>query len=662
MTLERIESFISKNKTTDPSTSTNDGDSVSGRKETKLDKRYPKTIGRFKIRACIGEGAFGTVYRAYDPQMEREVALKIPHWSTLRSDQHRSRFLREAKALAQLHHPHILPVYESGISETDEYYMASCYIKGKTLKKVNKRDLLDTRLKAKIIRDLAEALGYAHNVGIIHRDVKPENVLIDQKARPYLIDFGLASLEHDDLAITGEGALLGTPYYMAPEQADRENPPQNPALIDQYSLGVVLYELLCNRVPFYGPPEIVLAIMNIEDPPKPRSISPDIPRDLEAICLKAMARDPNERYKDCFAFAEDLRRYLHREPIKARKTKTGERVFRWAVKNPLLATSTLGLVIVSVLTIALLLFALKSAEQMEKERRGRAASEWSGLKANQEKDKAELKAEKSHQLAQQALQRAEQSLQKLKAQNELHKEYFRKLALGWEHLQNKDLQLGLKDFQSAATLENLSQDMDSHVKNCIAYIEKLIRQRSEQEFSFRQHLETGKKALHEKRGEDALKAFQLAEANQQEKNAQLEELLQKAEALAQSQSISTRIDKHLTEAKGFLEAKKYAEAVKTTIEALRLKPEVPEHALAVLKSAATLGAIKALKAEDGPKALIMIDQILIWKPDDEEAVKWKESILKALTKRKADNGKVQIKYIPVPVPVRPPPPPPRRPR
>ncbi|HEV3262376.1 MAG TPA: protein kinase [Gemmataceae bacterium] len=271
----------------------------------------PRQIGQFEIRARLGSGAFGAVYRAYDPRLEREVALKVAHPETLANPPAVERFLREAQAAAQLRHPHIVPVFEAG-RDGACYYIASALITGRTLAETLRAGRLDFRSSARLVRDLAEALHHAHRLGIVHRDVKPANVMLDAEGKAYLMDFGLAHWQGAPNRLTRLGDVLGTPAYMAPEQAKGQTGEAVPAS-DQYSLGVVLYELLCGQKPFSGPPQLVLFNAIRQPPPTPRTWQPTIPPDLEAICLKALAKRPEQRYPDCHQLADALRRWLAAE-------------------------------------------------------------------------------------------------------------------------------------------------------------------------------------------------------------------------------------------------------------------------------------------------------------------------------------------------------------
>jgi WD40 repeat protein len=272
----------------------------------------PAQIGRFRVRCRLGSGAFGTVYRAFDPSLEREVAIKVPRDGTLANPQARRRFAGEAKAAARLRHPHIVPVHEVG-QDGSRPYIVSAFIVGQTLSQAVAG--LDFSQAARIVADLAEALEHAHRQGIVHRDVKPANVMLDADGQAYLMDFGLAHLPEGNQ--TRLRAVLGTPAYLAPEQAEGWTGQALPAS-DQYSLGVVLYELLCGQTPFGGPPEVLLYNAVHAEMPPPSSVRPGVPAELERICLKALAKHPEQRYASCLHFAEALRRWLVQESIQGR--------------------------------------------------------------------------------------------------------------------------------------------------------------------------------------------------------------------------------------------------------------------------------------------------------------------------------------------------------
>ena len=292
----------------------------------------PTGIGRFQIRKWLGEGAFGIVYRAYDPRLEREVALKVPNSGVLKNPRRVKRFLREARAAANLRHPHIVPVFDAG-QDGDLYYIASAFIAGKELKDAIDDNGLEFSRAARLTRELSEALAYAHTQGIVHRDVKPGNIMLDENDHVHLMDFGLASRQDDESDLSTDGSVMGTPSYMAPEQAMGRKGEAQPSA-DQYSAGIVLYELLCGKVPWVGPPATVIHNQIHTEPDRPASIRKYIPKDLETICLKAIAKRPEERYANCQAMADDLRRWHDGEPIRARTMGPIERAARWMKRNP----------------------------------------------------------------------------------------------------------------------------------------------------------------------------------------------------------------------------------------------------------------------------------------------------------------------------------------
>ncbi len=291
-------------------------------------------IGRFQIRSALGQGGFGTVYRAYDPILDREVALKVPRVSSPSGE----RLILEARAAAPLRHPNIVAVYEAG-ADGDELFIAAEYVEGQTLTERISGKAIDPSLAAEWAKSLAEALQYAHHEGVVHRDVKPQNIMIGPTDRAQLMDFGLA-VSQSQQAGTGVGAaadseVAGTPAYMSPEQARGDSTGTGPAS-DQYSLGAVLYELLTGKPPFRGGPDVVATVAAETKPPAPRSLVLTIPRDLEAICLKAMTPQPGRRYASCRALSEDLGRFLNGELVRARWYSPLELAVYWAKKRPAL--------------------------------------------------------------------------------------------------------------------------------------------------------------------------------------------------------------------------------------------------------------------------------------------------------------------------------------
>lgn len=330
----------------------------------------PDRLGRFEILELLGKGAFGLVYRARDPELSREVAIKVPRSGRLRGQEEVERFLREARSAARLRHPGIISVYETGSDEGIPYIVSECIL-GETLADSVARARPGFRQAAEWVRDLAQALAYAHGEGITHRDLKPANVILDAAGKPHVSDFGLARLEGEDVTVTLDGEILGTPAYMSPEQARGDHDQVGPSS-DIYSLGVILYELLCHERPFRGSRTMLVYQVLQEEPRKPRSLNDHIPRDLETICLKAMNKDPLKRYETAADLAADLKRFLCGEAILARPVGLPERAWRWSRRRPLVAglLGLVGLLLIAVLGVSVVLTfqAEETRRQVEGER------------------------------------------------------------------------------------------------------------------------------------------------------------------------------------------------------------------------------------------------------------------------------------------------------
>jgi tRNA A-37 threonylcarbamoyl transferase component Bud32 len=276
-------------------------------------------LGRFRLLEVLGEGQHATVYRAYDPVLDRDVALKVPRRGLIKTAKALERFLGEAKALARLQHPRIVPVFEAGCAGA-RHYIAMALIEGRSLADRIIEGPLSIGRAVEIVADLAEALSYAHAEGIVHRDVKPANIRIDDRDAVYLMDFGIAYRPDSGEVPLPPGKILGTPAYVAPEQAQGGQTAVQPAS-DQYSLGVVLYELLCGQPPFCGPPSYVLFHAIHREPASPHTVDPKIPRAVAAICLKAISKRPERRHVSCQKFADELRGWLASEkPVAARRS------------------------------------------------------------------------------------------------------------------------------------------------------------------------------------------------------------------------------------------------------------------------------------------------------------------------------------------------------
>ena len=404
-----------------------------------------RRLGRFELGERLGVGAYGAVYRAFDPKLDREVALKVARPGTLEKERTKERFIREAKAAAQLRHPNIVPVYDAGTAG-DHYYIASAYVEGRSLDSIQNGDI-SLQQSAEIIAKLADALHYAHRKGIVHRDVKPGNIILDTTDEPHLMDFGLASREDSEQRLTTEGAVLGTPAYMSPEQAEGRSAEAGPAS-DQYSLGVALYELMCGETPFAGPIEVLVYNTLHKQPPRPRKGRPYIPIDLETICMKALSKRPELRYADCHELAADLYRWLNDEPIRARRAGYANRFVRWCRREPSLAAavavSTCLLLMVTGYSMhsARILASAAAREQallaQAQEEAGRARIEAQRAhRAFEEMNAARKEAEKEKLRAEQQSERAERALATAEKERRRAEDEAKKARLALDQLNNE---------------------------------------------------------------------------------------------------------------------------------------------------------------------------------------------------------------------------------
>jgi eukaryotic-like serine/threonine-protein kinase len=299
-------------------------------------------LGDYELLEEIGRGGQGIVYRARQKSLNRTVALKVIGLGQWATKAHLKRFRLEAEAAASLEHPCIVPIYEVG-ERDGACYFSMGLVEGGQLDAVAKREPMPLRHAAELIAKLARAVHYAHERGILHRDIKPGNILLDAKGEPHLTDFGLARLVETESTVTRTLEVLGTPSYMAPEQAVGNNAAVSSAT-DVYGLGAVLYQLFTGHPPFAGGTtfETVRLVLETE-PRQPRLLNPKVDRDLATICLKCLEKDPKRRYASALALAEDLEHWLKNEPILAHRTGIFTRGKKWVRRNPTIALLILSL-------------------------------------------------------------------------------------------------------------------------------------------------------------------------------------------------------------------------------------------------------------------------------------------------------------------------------
>jgi serine/threonine protein kinase len=453
--------------------------------------RFPVVPG-YEILEVLGRGAMGVVYKARHRNLKRMVALKMILAGDQANDLERDRFRVEAEAAAQLQHANIVQVYEVG-EQNGCSFLSLEYVNGGSLKERLRGTPQPVQAAAELVQVLAQAMDYAHRKGIVHRDLKPANVMLMQTGPsgprtlstpssggrgwggswlsqpgasestltatplvdqlygiPKIADFGLAKQLEGDSSQTRSGTILGTPSYMAPEQAAGRSKDVGP-LADQHALGAVLYELLTGRPPFHGATMLeTLEQVRFQEPVPPSRLQPKVPRDLENICLKCLQKEPSKRYPHASALAEDLHRFIRGEPILARPVSAPERVLRWCRRNPRVATLT-GSVIA--LGIALLFGSIYynvmlTEETKEKEKQRKFADEQAQLAKKNEAIAKEQRdrADESAKVAKEQRKLALTTLGSLitTVQNELKKEP------RTQNLRRKVLEIAMKDLQAVA--------------------------------------------------------------------------------------------------------------------------------------------------------------------------------------------------------------------
>ena len=305
-----------------------------------------RRIKHFELLSLLGEGGFGTVWRAKDMRLQRDVAIKIPRKDRIAATD-LAFFLREARAAAKLHHPNIVAIHEVGEDESSAF-IVSDLVDGVSLKSWIEATRLSSTEAAILVGKLASAAHHAHERGIVHRDLKPANVLLDQKGEPHVADFGLAKRETGDDSLAIENQLVGTPAYMSPEQANADHKAID-RRSDVYSLGAIFYELLTGQRVFRGELSMLLHQIQHAAPTPPRKVQPSVPRELEAICLKCLEKNRDKRYATAQELADDLHLFVGGETLRGIPTAIPNRVQKWIRRNRRFVLATILVTAVAVI-------------------------------------------------------------------------------------------------------------------------------------------------------------------------------------------------------------------------------------------------------------------------------------------------------------------------
>src|SRR5262249_10032213 len=313
--------------------------------------RAAPAVAGYEILGELGRGGMGVVYQARQVRLNRPCALKMILAGAHAHPEVAARFLAEARAIARLQHPHVVQIYHIGEAEGLPFLELE-YVEGGSLDRQLDGIPWTPRRAARLAEQLARGTAEAHRLGIVHRDLKPGNVLLAGDGAAKITDFGLAKALGSDSGLTRSESVLGSPSYMAPEQAEGRARQAGPAA-DIYAVGAILYELLTGRPPFRGPTALeTLEQVKAAGPVSPSRLVPGLPRDLETICLKCLAKEPGQRYPAATELAEDLRRFQAGEPIRARRIGGAERAWRWCRRNPTVSGLVGGIALALVLGMA----------------------------------------------------------------------------------------------------------------------------------------------------------------------------------------------------------------------------------------------------------------------------------------------------------------------
>jgi tetratricopeptide (TPR) repeat protein len=382
-----------------------------------------RCFGDYEIIRELARGGMGVVFQARQMSLNRKVALKMILAGQLADETDVKRFYTEAEAAANLDHPGIVPIFEVGQHE-EQHYFSMGFVEGQSLSHRLAGGPLPPREAAALMAKVADAIEYAHQHGVIHRDMKPANILLDPSGNPRVTDFGLAKKVQSDGGLTQSGQIMGTPSYMPPEQASGQRGEVGPAA-DVYALGATLYALVTGRPPFQAATALDTIIQVLSDEPVPlRQLNASVPRDLETMCLKCLEKDPARRYPSAQAFADDLGRYLAGEPIVARPATPLERAVKWGRRKPAIAALSALVCLVTSLGLGGVLWQWREAVQA----RGIAERETIRAKDQAElADRRRVEADNRRREAEEAHTQAQKRLTQIEKSNEILTSIFAEL-------------------------------------------------------------------------------------------------------------------------------------------------------------------------------------------------------------------------------------------